>query len=45
LGGVYVAEQAEKPTLALAAAAGAGLLLAFALFRTVRRGPPAVVHS
>lgn len=45
LGGVYVAEQTEKPTLALAAAAGAGLLLASALFRTLRRPPPAVVHS
>lgn len=45
LAGVYVAEQSEKPELALAAAVGAGLLIAFALFRTLRGRGPVVAHS
>jgi len=45
LGGVYAAEQTDKPTLAIAAAVGAGVLLLFALFRVLRRANPAVAHS
>ncbi len=45
LGGVYVAEQSDKPTLAIAAAVGAGLLIAFALFRTLRARREAVAQS
>lgn len=45
LAGVYVAEQSAKPELALAAAVGAGVLIAFALFRTLRGRGAVVAHS
>lgn len=45
LAAVYVAERGDKPAIAMAAAAGATLLLAFALFRTLRGTRDVAVHS
>lgn len=45
LAGVYVAEQSDKPGLAMAAAAGAAVLVAFALLRTLRGRAQAVAPS
>jgi len=45
LAAVYVAEQSDKPQIAMAAAAGSALLLAFALFQVLRGRTQAVAPS